>query len=300
MPSSTQLIRITRHSLAWHRPFFDHVRTVFPGADFEEWAQAGCWTNRYDVLALVAGRRIVATTARTRMVLSLGAVAHDGGFRTLREGVQLGAVGVRPEYRGEGLGRRLIGLICQEAERANHPVFLFSNRDARGFYTRLGFTGTECERPILDLSVRPSARASRQLDPRNAEDRRMIADAVASTSSHRGGLAARTDLSILLWYLFNAPVRALELAKGRSIAFVEEEPDGTCAIREWLGERPKDIVPLLPQLIPRPTTRFAFGFIPPAGWSSRLSLVRDAETHLFLRGLPEPSRPLCFPELLRT
>lgn len=296
-----QLIQITRSTPEWHGRFFAHAREVFQGADFEAWARAGCWTNRYDVLAFVDGEEIVATAGRTRMVLSVAGMGLNGDFRTLREGVQLGAVGVRAEFRGEGFGRRLLTIILHEAERLRRPVFLFSNRAARGFYMNLGFTGLESDCVVAPLRVIPSGRPVRRLDPHAEEDRRLIGDAIASGSSHRGGLAARSDLAILLWYLFNTPVRALEIGEGRSIVFVEDEADGTLAIREWLGERPRDPVPFLPQLTERPANRVSFGFIPPESWfETGLVLARDPDSHLFLRGLSLAVRPVCFPHLLRT
>ncbi len=301
MPHTMQLIHITRLSIEWHDRFYRHVRDVFPGADFETWANAGFWTNRYDVLALVSDGEIIATAGRTLMLLSQAGMGHGEGFRTLREGMQLGAVGVKAEFRGEGIGRHLMTIVLREAERMQRPVLLFANRAARGFYSSLGFVALESDQVVGHFRISPSAVPARRLSPHSEEDRRKISDAVVSGSSHRGGLAARTDLSILLWHLFNTPVRALEVCEGRSIAFVEDEPDGTLAIREWLGERPRDIAPLLPHLTERPVSRIVFGFVPPESWfDAGLALVRDPDSHMFLRGLSIPVRPICFPHLLRT
>lgn len=296
-----QLVRITGSTPEWHDRFFAHVRDVFPGADFEVWTRAGGWTSRYDVLAFVAGDEIVATAGRTRMVLSIAGEGREDGFRSLREGIQLGAVGVKAEFRGEGTGRRLLSIIIQEAERMNQPVFLFSNRAARGFYSRLGFTGVENDLVLANLAIRPHGRSLRRLDPNREEDRRLISDAVASSSSHRGALTARSDLPILLWYLFNTPVKALATEDGLSVIFVEDEVDGGLAIREWLGERPRDLLLLLPHLSDREINRLSFGFIPPEAWfEAGLVLASDMDSNMFIRGLAVPDYPLCFPHLLRT
>lgn len=287
--------------MEWHDRFFAHVRDVFPGADFEVWARAGCWTNRYDVVALVVDDEIVATAGRTRMVLSIAGEGRDGGFRTLREGIQLGAVGVKAEFRGEGMGRHLLGIIVKEAERLNQPVLLFSNRAARGFYSALGFAEVENDLILGNLAVKPQGRSLRRLDPHLEEDRLLIGDAVASSSSHRGGLTARADLPIVLWYLFNTPIKALVTPDSGSVIFIEDEADGGLAIREWLGERPKDLLSLLPHLADREIKRLSFGFIPPESWfEAGLVLASDAESNMFIRGLDVPACPICFPHLLRT
>lgn len=296
-----QIIRITRDSTRWHEPFFAHMREVFPGIDFKPWHRAGCWSSCYNVTALASEDDLIATVGRTQMVLSLAGGGADDGLIVHGEAIQLGAVAVKARYRNAGHGRRLMEVVVDEADRAGLPLFLFSNRTACGFYDRLGFVATKSDQVVGNLRVAPGTRPARRLDPHHDDDRRVILDAAASSSSHHGGLAARPDAAILLWYLYNTPVRAMEIESDGSVVFVEQEADGTLVVREWLGRRTGDFRPLLPCIIKHETSRIVFGFIPQHAWMEfGLEIVPDPGSYLYLRSMPVPTGPLCFPHLLRT
>ena len=303
MRDATRIMQITRHSLEWHERFFTHAAEAFDGLDFRPWAELGGWTNRYDVLALVSRDEILSTVARTRMVLSLADAnaSTNSGLRTLREGLQLGAIATRKDQQGKGYARRLMQQVLGDADRANLPVLLFSSEEAVTFYPKFGFQQVETSHCHAEIDVEPDTSDSPyRLDPRSAEDRRLLMHAVSASSSHRGGLSARPDGTIIIWFLFNTPLQAVSLNGGETVVLIEEEPD-TLIIRDWLGLRPPDFRSHLPRLITRPVKRIQFGFMPPESWmGADIAERTHAGELMFLRGFGPINGPLCFPDMLHT
>lgn len=302
MSTKTRIIRITCDTVEWHERFFLHVRSSFTGVEFADWAKAGCWTQRYDVLAVVEDDTILATVGRTRMILSIDGGGSGGGLRNLREGVQLGSVATRADRQGEGFGRQLMHMVLQDADRDGHPVFLFSSEEALGYYPKFGFEAVETDRFYANVSTSPLADlgSCRRIDPYGAEDRALLLAAAAASPSHRGGLSARADMSVLIWYLFNTDVIALSLEGGRSVVMLEEG-NGQIMLREWLGERVPDFRTILPLISTSPVKRVDFGFVPFETWmGADIDVEKDDTALMFIRGMAAPARPLCFPEMLRT
>ena len=304
MRHTLRMISITSQTPEWHDRFFAHVRMVFPEVDFMPWSRAGLWTERYDVLALVDRGEILATAGRTRMVLSLGE-GPDSTLRTLREALQLGAVAVRPDFHGKGLGRALLQAVITDAETRDLPLFLFSNPDAAGFYEALDFRRVPSCRPMVDLEIPVSGTALRQaahLRLDRQKDRQLVAAVLSASPSHQGGLSARPDLSILLFHLLDGSMTLHSFNAGRSLAITERKGQ-LLVIRDWLGEWPGNILSVLPRLIDpasTPVRRIEFGFVPPPNVIGPGRYQADRKTHFFLRGMDAPQGPHCFPHLLRT
>lgn len=301
MKQQGDIIRISRHTPEWHEPFFAHAEAAF-SIDFRQWARHLGWSRSYEVLAHVEGGRILSTIGMTRMAFSLADSTLGADFRRLVEGIQLGSVATVTDRRGEGLGGGLMRRVLAEADRRAQPVMLFAGAAARDYYPRFGFRLLPSCRYRWPLAVLPAEDAEcRPFDVTSPRDRDRLRGLFAGNASHGGGLSARPDASVLLWYLFNTQARALFLEGGRALVFVEEE-GGTLHIREWLGRKPASLLPVLPLLATRPASRVAFGFIPLAHWlPAGLAPEPDPESLLFQRGLdPGEGVPVCFPDFLRT
>lgn len=301
MQQKGRVIRISRLTPEWHEAFFTHVETAF-SIDFRQWARHLGWSRSYEVLAHVEGTRVLSTIGMTRMAFSLADSSLGGEFRRLVEGIQLGAVATVADRRGEGLGRALMQLVLAEADRRAQPVMLFAGEAARDYYPRFGFRLRPSCRYRWPIAVAPAAEGeARAFDATSPRDRERMRSLFVGNSSHGGGLSARPDASVLLWYLFNTPARALFLAGGRALVFVEEEGE-TLHVREWLGRKPASLLPVLPLLATRPASRVEFGFVPLARWlPPGLVPEPDPESLLFERGLdPGEGAPVCFPDFLRT
>ena len=68
-------------------------------------------------------------------------------------------IALLPEFRGTGLGARIVGDLLEEAREAGREVTVHVERmnRARGFYERLGFAVKEDKGVYLFLGCRPAA-----------------------------------------------------------------------------------------------------------------------------------------------
>lgn len=264
------------------------IRAVFPRAGFERWIEWGCWTQDYRAYTLYEGELPVANVSRMRMRLLL-----DGAERI---GWQFGAVCTRPEYRGRGLGRRLMEAALEDC--GDDPLLLFANPRVVGFYPRFGFEPREEWIFGAEHIARPASIQAPVLDPADPAVRERIRRLASAGSPCTRRLGARGHGEILLWYLANGFAPAPREPAPGVLVFCEQ--DGECLrVHELLSENEVDLATLVPALIDAPIRRIRFEFTPERLWPAARALVIDPEPHLYLRGL-DPLRPHKFPLLAHT
>lgn len=139
--------------------FFRLAERVF-GLSFREWHAAGFWSERYLPYALGIQGRVVANVS----VNTLDFCWQDAPRRY----IQLGTVMTDPEYRGQGLARRLMQAVLADwAERCD-ALYLFANDSVLDFYPKFGFV--PAQEYGYTLPVSPQAAARRPLDMGDAAD----------------------------------------------------------------------------------------------------------------------------------
>lgn len=92
-------IKNCQHDDILRPSYFAFTQEVF-GFDLAAWRDAGHWDERYVPHSLIDHGRVVANVSATLMSLQVRGKDIYA--------VQLGSVGVLPEYRGRGLARMLI------------------------------------------------------------------------------------------------------------------------------------------------------------------------------------------------
>ena len=101
------------------------------GLDFEPWYQRGFWTDRYIPFTLFDGDIAVANASANRFTLVI-----DG---QQRHAVQFGTVMTLPDYRGQGLASQLMRQAMEVFRPECDLFYLMGDKDALGFYRKLGF-----------------------------------------------------------------------------------------------------------------------------------------------------------------
>ena len=80
---------------------------------------------------------------------------HDGrpiGTARLMPSGQIGRMAVLAEWRGQGIGARLLRLAVDAARASNYPsIFLHAQSHAVGFYERAGFKVTG--KPFMEAGI---------------------------------------------------------------------------------------------------------------------------------------------------
>ena len=103
--------------------------------DFEDWYQNGYWTDRYNPHSVVIDGQVVSN-------ISVNQTSFEVDGKVLRF-LQLGTVMTKPEYRRQGLARKLMEWIFELYEDKVDGIYLFGNDFAHDFYVKMGFTAAK-------------------------------------------------------------------------------------------------------------------------------------------------------------
>ena len=132
------------------RKSYNKLAMKIYGFQFEEWYQAGFWTDCYNPYVLLDQDQVVAAIAVNQMKF------NEGGI--LKNYVQLGTVMTDPEYRNLGLSRFLMNIIVQEWLPKTEGIYLFANDSVLDFYPKFGFV-----RQQESIYTRPIQKSSKNL-----------------------------------------------------------------------------------------------------------------------------------------
>lgn len=101
------------------------------GLNFEDWYQNGYWTDRYNPHSVVIDGQVVSNVSVNQTFFEV-----DGKVLKV---LQLGTVMTKPEYRNQGLAKKLMEWIFQLYEDKVDGIYLFGNDFAYDFYVKMGF-----------------------------------------------------------------------------------------------------------------------------------------------------------------
>lgn len=263
--------------------FFDLAYSSFE-LDLRGWAARGNWGDSYVCYSLIDGGRMVANASVSRMEL-MGR-AHQTAW-------QIGTVCTRPEYRGRGCARELLGRIVEAVGGQN--IFLFANPAARGLYEKLGFkSGRREVAPVVELSgarlaARPYAFRRGRVDE--------AVSAAARNAVYSTVFDVRTLPSLAELYLHDFYSGDIWICDEAGICGVWAREGDRLQVRALYGERPGDAGRLLGALAQTGAASAEFLFVPD-GWGIRADALDDGPDEMFTMGLELPEQ-IAYPELMR-
>lgn len=266
---------------AERRLAFNRLAGQVFGLDFEPWFQRGFWTDSYLPFTLFDGDIAIANASANRFTLVIN------GQR--RRAVQFGTVMTHPDYRGQGLASRLMREAMETLLPECDFFYLMGDKDALGFYRKLGFeavpqvtyqlnganakVASDSQPPETELPLwcKPSAGTGRWLNMDDPEDCRILlnmADAREPVSLRAGVLDARHLLAFYalngygdkLWYIGDDTSEASAQADARLAIF--EAAEGVLQLHDVLFQTPAALADLLPLLPHGQLAGVQFGFAP--------------------------------------
>ncbi len=116
------------------------------GLDLSSWDQRGFWDPRYRPFSFFDGDRLVSNVCLYSMDMMI-----QGRRCSV---AQISGVGTLPEYRRQGLNRRLTEAAMAWAKPGHEFFFLFADDEAVAYYTKQGF------RPLAESAVQLSMQAT--------------------------------------------------------------------------------------------------------------------------------------------
>ncbi|SFE31954.1 Acetyltransferase (GNAT) domain-containing protein [Bacillus sp. OV194] len=113
---------------------FNNLAQKTFGISFEQWYQAGYWTDKYIPYSYALGEEVVANVSVNKVDLLING--------QITKAIQIGTVMTHPNYRYQGLSRRLMERVMNDYHNTD-AFYLFANREVLEFYPKFGFTRME-------------------------------------------------------------------------------------------------------------------------------------------------------------
>ncbi|HMM19718.1 MAG TPA: GNAT family N-acetyltransferase [Selenomonadales bacterium] len=270
------------------KSYFDFTRSVFR-FDLSAWKNAGHWTDQYIPHSLAERGRIIANASASLMQLQIMGRAVPA--------VQLGSVGVLPEYRGKGLSRIILAKVLEEY-RHLPLMFLFANPSVLDFYPKFGFRRAKESAFRIDASgcCAPRRKAAR-INAGSEELRRLL----RAKLQHSSIIDARGNLPIYWYHLMYNYSENLYYIEEKDVVFIAEYQGDRAVIADVLAACPVNLAEIIGYLADQDTRTIDFKFTPDWLGEKYEALPHEGES-LFVRGefLPEDGPDFQFPVTAHT
>ncbi len=268
--------------------FFELANRVF-GLSFRDWYEQGFWSENYLPHTLTDGGRAVANLSVNRMQFLWQGCP--------RQYIQLGTVMTDPEYRGQGLARRLMETVLREWESRCDALYLFANDSVLNFYPKFGFIPVKEAFCSLPLSPQPCGR--RRLDMKKETDRALLRACYRQGNPH-SAFPFTDNFELLMFYCaFDLRENVFFLPQQNAAVILEQEGETLHCLDIYGGSgfRLQEIL----NAAAGPSARLAhLGFTPIETASAAFSTRKEEDETLFLLAGKEnlfSCRSLMFPLL---
>lgn len=125
-----ELVKQIKDHEIYRNSFMELAKAVF-GLSFHAWYENGFWTDRYIPYTLADGGRVAANAS-----VNIIDTVWKGEKKRY---IQIGTVMTHPDYRGQGLMRRIMESILEDWKERCDGIYLYANDSVVDFYPKFGF-----------------------------------------------------------------------------------------------------------------------------------------------------------------
>lgn len=190
----------------------DHLRKSFNqlaervfGFEFETWYQHGFWTEKYQPYSYAVNGNIIANVSANLINLVIN--------NEVKQAVQIGTVMTHPDYRNQGLSKRLMDMVLENFKEVD-LFYLFANPTVLDFYPKFGFKAIEEVQFVMEYREAASNQSKiRKLDGRNRGDLSFIYKLAANRAPIYRKFGTTGTEELLMFYcllVFNNDLYILE------------------------------------------------------------------------------------------
>lgn len=275
-----QLVSDYINNKVYRESFFELANSVF-GIDFTKWYEKGCWNDNYICYSYVDGDRIIANASISKMMIVLKGKEYKA--------IQIGTVMTHPDYRNQGLSKKLMNSIIDQYEKEYDFIYLFANDTVLDFYPKFGFQVVKESQYILNIPAlqRQTIRINtlRQLDINNQYDYNLLESFAVERIPVSSILGVKNNEHLLMFYFI--------LVFSDAIFYMEEEDtivlckqEGThLHVFDVISKKRVNIETLLSGIVSRDTETVHLYFTPEDDTNVQTEFIKDAEDTLFIRPL---------------
>lgn len=279
--SDYQLISDYKH-LPKYRESFNTLAKMIFGIDFTPWIEQGGWNDKYICYSYIDEDHVIANASINKMNIVLNQKEYNA--------IQIGTVMTHPDYRMQGLSRKLIDHIITKYEHECDFIYLFANDSALDFYPKFGFERMQESSFSLNASHLRNQTSKtysvRPLSMTNSVDFTMIKKFAEDRLPASSILSVVNNEHQLLFY-FILPFRdSFYYIEEADVVIIFKHEDHQLHIFDIISTTSMDIDAILNSITSPETEAIHFYFTPDFAIDHmEAELVSQSEDTLFMRPL---------------
>ncbi|HWI48144.1 MAG TPA: GNAT family N-acetyltransferase [Rummeliibacillus sp.] len=252
-----QLVSDYKFNETYRESFNELAKLVF-GIDFKKWYEKGCWNDNYICYSFADGDQIIANASISKMtIVSNGKEYHA---------IQVGTVMTHPDYRNQGLSKKLMDHIIEQYEKEYDFIYLFANDSVLDFYPKFGFKRVSESRFSLDISdLRRQPAQSitlRRLNTDNKEDYQIIESLATKRIPVSSILGVKNNEHLLMFYFILVFNDAVHYIEEEDVIVIFRQEDTQLHIFDIVSKKRMDIDTILKCIVSTDIEMIHFYFTP--------------------------------------
>ncbi|NQU66653.1 MAG: GNAT family N-acetyltransferase [Candidatus Marinimicrobia bacterium] len=293
MKEHNKIIIVDRDNEILINEFHKYISIVFPSISFEDWYSKGFWTENYIPFSILDSGKIISSVSVAFM-------------RTIQNGkkakaIQLGAVGTLPEYRNQGLSRKIMSHVINKYMNDIDFFFLHANESVVDFYPKFGFRSFKESVFLTEPYVQKPQYTARKLDISIDSDYLLLQSILNNRQTLTEVFSAEEYGFITMWHILNLYHDKLYYLEKENVIIIKEEENNTLFILDVLFTGTIEFQSILPKIIESSSIQCIKYYFPPDIINYPYDTILQEDTGLFILGdIETGNHPFRFPETATT
>ncbi|EBF5196948.1 GNAT family N-acetyltransferase [Listeria monocytogenes] len=259
-----------------YRDSFNRLAESTFDINFEEWYSDGFWNDKYVCYSYIDDNKVIANVSINKMNL----IYQGEDYRAL----QIGTVMTHPDYRGQGLAKKLLEHVIAKYEEQYDFLYLFANDTVLDFYPKFGFERVEESSFTVDASsLKREASNLKKLNPGNKTDFQLIRRIVSEKTPLSNILDVRESEDLLMFYVLIALKNELYYIEELDVIVLMEQEDADLYVLDILSTKKLDVVEVLRYLPIKKIETIHLLFTPEKSKYIDAAHIIETEDMLFVR-----------------
>lgn len=253
--------------------FNDLANTTF-GINFESWYEHGYWTSKYIPYSFVKDNKIIANAS----VNIIPFVVNN----EMKKAVQIGTVMTHPEFRNQGLARKLMDMILYDYQTVD-MVYLFANPSVLDFYPKFGFHAVGETQYSKEFTGKPNGQVIQRLHGNRKEDLQFIYD-FSKRNNNTIAIFDTVDTSeLLMFYCMYVFPEDIYYIPQEDVLILCQKEENTLHVFKVISEKPYHIDQIISYIVDDHTNEVVLHFTPEDNLDAYSQVKYEDSNTLFVK-----------------
>lgn len=235
--------------------FNNSTQKIF-GINFENWYQKGFWNESYICHSFVSSGQIISNVSISKMQLLING--------KVIKAIQVGTVFTHPEFRMNGLSKKLMNIVKEIYEKDYEIFYLFPNESVMKFYPKFGYSLTYDL--LYSFKVNELKRANvngcRKINIDDKNDLNKLQEIISSRLPRSNRFDCINSSSIFMWYCFNVFTDMVYILEPENFLVIFEEKENFIHLYDIVVNRPVNLHDIINRIKTGSNKEIIFYFTP--------------------------------------